>query len=121
MPIRKPLFPPITFTITDIKVVDIQREKIDITVLAKVIFEKTAGGAFLPPDERRLVEPFLDPAYTTDDAPLLERFLVVYEKTKAGTYLSPAAAPIRPADPAPGNTEADEGDSNVAGRGGLSI
>lgn len=110
MHIKKPAFPAINFKITDIKVVDVQREKIDITALAKAIFRKTGNGASLPPDERELVEPFLDPAYITDDVPLLERFLVIYDKMKTGVYSNP---PPAPAIPGPDNAETDEDISNI--------
>jgi len=130
MHIKKPAFPAINFKITDIKVVDVQREKIDITALAKAIFRKTGNGASLPPDERELVGPFLDPKYVTDDVPLLERFLVIYEKTMTGAYSKPVPAPDAAPSPPAGAVpvpdiadiaETDENISNVLPGTGFSL
>lgn len=120
---KKPAPQLTNFRITDVKVVDVQREKIDITALAEIIFKKTENGTTLPRDEHRLVEPFLDPAYTTDDVPLLERILVIYENMKAGVYSKPvitsddSPAPV----PGPNYTETDDDISNNTGGNGLSL
>ena len=120
---KKPAPQLTNFKITDVKVVDVQREKIDITALAEIIFKKTENGTTLPRDERKLVEPFLDPAYTTDDVPLLERFLEIYENMKAGAYSRPVVNPDNTAAPVPGPdyTETDDDISNNTGGNGLSL
>lgn len=71
----------------NINIVGVEKQKLDCRVMAREIYQRTGNGAALPDAERRIVEPFLDPAFETDDLSMLERFVKVHDDVLAGAFI----------------------------------
>jgi len=71
----------------NINIVGVERQKLDCHVMAREIYQRTDNGTALPDAERRIVEPFLDPAFETDDLSMLERFVKVHDDVLAGAFI----------------------------------
>ncbi len=72
--------------ILDINVIDVEREKLNPSRMAREILEATRNGELLPPEHIETVSLFLDPAFSTENIELLEKFIKVYEDSLAGVY-----------------------------------